>query len=170
MIGLAFLFLRAKLGQAFAWITASAARILATCLALSLAFGLYERSQADKWHSEAIKHLDALRLAEVAKQAAEAKSQTLAKDNTDEHETRLAGDLDAARRYIAAHRVQQCAAPGSGGEGVNPGVPVAAPAVPVLVSVPDSDIDACTRNYDQALGAADYLNGLIGAGLGVVVK
>jgi hypothetical protein len=170
MIGIAFLFMRAKLGQAFAWITASAAHILAACLAMSLAFGLYERSQADKWHSEAIKHLDALRAAEIAKQAAEAKSATIAKDNTDAHETRLAGDLAIAARYSHTHRVQQCAAPGSGGESINPGVPVAAPELPVLVSVPDSDIDACTRNYDQALGAADYLNGLIAAGLGVVGK
>ena len=170
MIGIAFLFIRGQLFRFMSWLLASSTNLLIAGCVILACWGAWEHLQADKWHTEAIKHLNALRAAESAKQAAEAKSQTLAKDNTDAHKTRLTGDLAAGRRYVAAHRVQACTAPGRSGEGINPGVPVEAPELRIMAAVSDSDIDACTRNYDQALGAADYLNGLISAGLGEVGK
>jgi len=160
-----------KARSAFAWITASAARLLlAGCVILGL-WGVYQRGQAHKWHNIAGERLAALERLQIAADKAKAQSTAIAKDNTDEHETRLTGDLDLARNYARNNRVQVCAKPAASGEGAYPGVPVAAAPVPELaVAVSEQDIDACTRAYGQALGAADYLGALVDAGLGEVAK
>jgi len=160
-----------KARSAFAWLTSSAARLLlAACVILAL-YGVYQRGQAHKWHNIAGERLAAQRAAENEAKRAKATGTTIAKDNTHEHETRLAGHLDLSRQFARANRVQVCAKPAASGQSADPGAPVAAAIVPVMaVAVPESDIDACTRNYDQALSAADFLGAMVDAGLGEVAK
>ena len=166
MMGLAFAIMRAQVMRAFGWITASATHILIAALALLLAWGWYERGQADKWHDLSVNAMKALREAQIAKTEAEAKSATLAKDNTDEHQTRLAGDLDATRSFIAAHRVQQCTASSDRGKDQSPALSVEAPALPVVVAMPESDVTSCAANHAYAMSAFDFAQGLVRDGLG----
>ena len=69
MIGIALLFIRGQLFRFTSWLGASSTHMLiAGCVILG-AWGVYERSQADKWHTEAVKHLAALREAQSASSA-----------------------------------------------------------------------------------------------------
>jgi len=164
-----WLFIRALFGKAFAWLGKSGHPMLAACVILAL-WGVYQRGQAHRWHNIASERLAAQRSAENEAKRAKATGTTIAKDNAHEHETRLAGDLALSRTYSRANRVQVCAKPAASGEGADTGAPVAAAIVPVLVAVPESDIDACTRNYDQALSAFEWTTALVDAGLGEVAK
>jgi len=160
-----------------AWLTASAAHLLLACCVILACWAGWERHQAsgwrhvaDKWHTSADRWQDALRALQIAADEAKAQSTAIAKDNTHEHETRLAGDLALARNYSRNNRVQICAKPAASGQSADPGVPVAAASVPVLVAVSEPDIDACTRNYDFALSASEWAKSLVDAGLGEVAR
>ena len=109
-------------------------------------------------------HAREVREAEQARAIAKAKSDQLAKESTRVHEIRAPENRAAAVRYIERNRIVRAEAPASqAGAGDDPGAPVEAPAVAVMVS--SADVIACTDASTYALDAFEWIEGLRREGL-----
>lgn len=112
-------------------------------------------------------HAREVQEAEQARAVAKAKSDQLAKESERAHETRAPENRAAAVRYIDRYRIVRSEAPASqAGAGDDPGAPVEAPAVAVMVS--SADVIACTDASTYALDAFEWIEGLRREGLGQV--
>ena len=112
-------------------------------------------------------HAREVQEAEQARAIAKAKSDQLAKESTRVHEIRAPENRAAAVRYIDRYRIVRAEAPASqAGAGDDPGAPVEAPAVAVMVS--SADVIACTDASTYALDAFEWIEGLRREGLGQV--
>lgn len=144
-------------------------------LALSLALG-FTAWRADVWHDRAERYANslaemkaaqavALKRAEEAKAKAEADYRDLSERIDDEAEQARAGAMDAAERYIAAHRVRPPSGGATGGpaspaqdrstgNGEGPGAPSELDVT--FVAVTPDDVRICTVNTLQAEAARDW--------------
>lgn len=112
-------------------------------------------------------HAREVQEAEQARAEAKAKSDQLAKESTRVHEIRAPENRAAAVRYIERNRIVRTEAPATqAGAGDDPGAPVEAPAVAVMVS--SADVIACTDASTYALDAWEWIEGLRREGLGQV--
>lgn len=157
-LALRLLGLRSALTSAFTWATASASRMLAVALCVSLAANVWlwrgwsaeqDGRAADKAAWIAASQANAAAQAAQVK-ALEAKSQQIAKEADHDYKIAVADARTATDRYADANRctVRQAAsvsAPSSPGQGNDPGVPAQVPADPDLVAVSRTDLQALTE-------------------------
>jgi hypothetical protein len=182
MIGLALALCRKQIMQAFGWLTASLAHILAAALAVALLWGWYGHHEAAKYHrayDSATRALNAvpdaqkaalqaqqdLNAATVAKYAQHAKEADNAKDDAlaaanaayaASHRLRAACDNRATSQAIAT----PADSPASRGDGPGEGA--------IVVSA--ADFATLTENTDRLLRVKAWGDGLVSAGMGEVVK
>ncbi len=136
-------------GKAFAWITASAAHILAIALAVALGCAWWGWHDAAKWEKVSVQRQNTITAmnAASAKNHADQIAMNAARSTTTANEAKDATNAvkdaapiarDAASRYSAAHSLRGCSTTVSTADaapkGSDPGIPTGLPADAVWVS------------------------------------
>jgi hypothetical protein len=175
MIGIALQFLSGGFSKALSWITASARNILIVALVASLAWGWlghrnaakYKRVLASTEQAYRNAQADAAKAQQALNAAFSARSSTLAKESSHEHEKALSGARTAVADYARLHPAHRCAASQAkpAAVPVDPGLDAGPGPDPGMVAVAVADLDALAAGTVRAESCRAWGAALISAGL-----